>query len=319
MGTRLFVCALLATLASGQQTTKLTPRELFYSAPQTPAAQSAAAPAVAAKTTVAASGKPKHPAATQNAKTVQPAVQQSQPAAVASQPKASASEPANASSGNERSPFVNASFAGVKSYGPLGLRYSILKRSGGSQEEVDTDSVFHAGDRIRVSVEANGNGYLYIVNRGSSGTWKVLFPSPEVATGSNRVEGGRRYEIPEGYTFTFDEQPGVEKLFIVLARQPVPDLDNLIYSLSQGHAAPAAQPEESKPPERMMLASNIVINDPLIGRMRETYARDLVIEKVDDKTPPDATASKPEKAVYAVNASGAADARVVADLALNHQ
>ena len=55
---------------------------------------------------------------------------------------------------------------------PLGLRYSILKKTGdGGLVEVKPDSVFHSGDSIRVSAMGNQKGYLYIISRGSSGTW----------------------------------------------------------------------------------------------------------------------------------------------------
>ena len=56
---------------------------------------------------------------------------------------------------------------------PLGIRYTILKvNPDNSTSEVSSDTVFHSGDRIRFAIEPNGSGYLYIVNQGSSGTWK---------------------------------------------------------------------------------------------------------------------------------------------------
>jgi len=55
-----------------------------------------------------------------------------------------------------------------------------------------------SGDRIQFSVETNGPGYLYIVSQGSSGTWKPMFPSPEVEKGDNRVEGFHTYTMPPG-------------------------------------------------------------------------------------------------------------------------
>ena len=60
--------------------------------------------------------------------------------------------------------------------------------------------------------------------QGSSGTWKLLFPSAEVAGGSNLVHKGESRQIPPGDRgqFVFDEQAGNEKLFIVLTRQPEP-------------------------------------------------------------------------------------------------
>jgi hypothetical protein len=202
-------------------------------------------------------------------------------------------------------PVVNAAYRPQGPHPALGLRYTILKKTGSEQAEADADGRFHAGDRIKLAVEANDDGYLYVVNRGSSGTWKVLFPSPEVKDGDNRVERRVHYEIPAGYTFTFDERAGEEKLFIVLSRQPEPDLEGLIYALGQ------AKPAVGKP--KLLLAS-AAFGDDVIGKLRNAYARDLIVEKVDDEQTP-----KKEKAVYAVNPTGSADSRVVADVTLKHQ
>ncbi len=209
-------------------------------------------------------------------------------------------------------PAVPVVTAAYKPQGPqpaLGLRYAILKKTGDAQVETDTNAVFHAGDRIRLAVETNDDGYLYVVSRGSSGTWKVLFPSPEIKDGDNHIQRRVQYEIPSGYTFTFDEQAGEEKLFLVLSRQPEGDLDGLIYSLGQKGAAPA---DAQKP--KMLLAS-AALSDDMIGKLRNAYARDLIVEKVDEEE----AGPKKEKAVYAVNPSGSADSRVVADVTLRHQ
>jgi hypothetical protein len=57
-----------------------------------------------------------------------------------------------------------------------------------------------------------------------------------------------------------------------------------------------------------------------VDRLKETYTRDLIIEKVDDKTPADKSlADKQEDAVYVVNPSGSPDSRVVATVELVHQ
>ena len=166
-------------------------------------------------------------------------------------------------------------------------------------------------------METNDTAYLYIISRGSSGVWKPLFPSPQVADGSNRVEPGRSYDIPHGYVFTFDEQPGVEKLFLVLSRKPETDLDNLIYNLSRGQTQKAPQqPAPVAAKSKTLLAENMInISDGLVNRLRNVYARDLIIEKVTDKTP----GKKKENAVYAVAPTGSPDARVVVDINLNHR
>jgi hypothetical protein len=203
---------------------------------------------------------------------------------------------------------------------PLGLRYSFLRNAGGDEyREVSPDTVFRSGDRIRVAAQSNDEGYLYIVMKGASGTWKVLFPSAEVADGSNRVASGRQTLIPPppGH-FAFDEHAGEERLFIVLSRNPEPSLEQLIYSLGSGKPTPAGQPAEaSEPPKHLMMAANMApVDDALVGRLRnQVYARDLVFEKVDDATPGD----KKEKAVYVVNPTGSPESRLVADVTLKHQ
>ena len=201
---------------------------------------------------------------------------------------------------------------------PLGLRYSILKQvAGGQTLEVDPEGVFRSGDRIRLAVETNDDAYLYIVQRGSSGNWSLLFPTPEIAGGNNRIERGRHYEIPTGHWFAFDEQPGEEKLFIVLSRPPEASLEKMIYALQPGgEKAAAVTPPEEKPAKTLLAANVRPIGDDVVNRIRgQIAARDLVFEKVDENT----AGSKKEKAVYVVNRTGSADSRVVADVTLQHK
>lgn len=204
---------------------------------------------------------------------------------------------------------------------PLGLRYSILKKSAsGDVVEIDSESVFQSGDSIRITVESSDIAYLYIVNKGSSGRWNVLFPSKGIAGGANRVEPDYRYVIPPGGWFTFDEQVGEEDLFILLSRTPVDDLEKEIYELSGDDDGPAAGPAD-KP--KVMMASASPVADSTIDGYRKVYSRDLVFEKVDDEAVASPAVlqgdAKPEKAVYVVTKSGGRDARVVADLKLVHQ
>ena len=193
---------------------------------------------------------------------------------------------------------------------PLGLRYAVLKRdAGGQYNEVDPDTSFRSGDRIRLKVDANTSGYLYVVMRGSSGTWKLLFPSTEVAGGSNLVHKGESRQIPSGERgqFVFDEQAGNEKLFIVLTRQPEPDLDKLIYSMG---GTPGAKDGSRS------LVAQASLGDDVVSKLRTQVAsRDLVFEKVDSAS----ADGKLENAAYVVNPSTAPDARLVVDVALKHK
>jgi hypothetical protein len=287
------VAAAVMAQTAPQNGKKLSARELFYA--ETPPPAPAKAPAA----------KPVR----QSVATV--------PTKASPPPAAPATVNGNFSPTSARTAIVPAAYSPEK---PLGLRYSFLRNAGGDEyREVDPDTVFHSGDHIRVAVQSNDEGYLYIVMKGTSGSWKVLFPSAEVADGSNRVASGRQTLIPPPPDrFAFDEQAGEERLFIVLSRKPEPSLEKLIYSLGSAGPAPAGAPAEAQePPKHLLTAQNMSpVDDALVGRLRnQIYARDLVFEKVDDATPGD----KKEKAVYVVNPTGSPESRLVADVTLKHQ
>jgi hypothetical protein len=232
-----------------------------------------------------------------------------------------ASRPARVPS-SVQAPVMNASDHAARA---LGLRYTIEKVSGGSAEPVSIHSVFHSGDRIRISVEVNDTAYLYVISRGSSGTWSPVFPSKDVEDGSNRVEAGRKYDIPskKGHVITFREPSGAEKLFIVASRVPEPSLERLMYAIHSGDApsntAPAAKPAESSENVKMLMASAQPIGDQTIGDLR-AYSRDLIVEDAGaEAQQPDHSGAGQDKSFYVVNPTGSPSSRVVADITLNHQ
>src|SRR6185369_10274358 len=86
---------------------------------------------------------------------------------------------------------------------------------------------------------------------------------------------------------------------------------------------PVSQPATppAKRQKELLVVASLNVPDSAVDRMRKTYSRDLIIEKVDESTPASAAApaAKKEKAVYVVNTTGSSDPRVVADLTLVHQ
>jgi hypothetical protein len=292
------VAALFAQAGAPEPAQQLSARDLFY-APTPPAAkQTAGSPAkqAAPKKTLPA-GETRPPAAVEPPAAAPPVVRDAPPPV---------------SSGGAQ--IIRTAYTAK----PLGLRYSILRNNGGDDyREVAPDTIFHSGDRIRVAVEVNDAGYLYIAMKGASGTWKILFPTAEVAGGNNRVESGQQYTIPSAPgRFAFDQQPGEEQLFIVLSRRPEPDLEHLIYSLGSSGVSPTSTPAQPSEQPKLLSAEARPLGDPLVGRLRsEVYARDLVFEKVDESTP----GEKKENAVYVLNRTGSPDSRLVADFVLKHQ
>ncbi len=200
---------------------------------------------------------------------------------------------------------------------PLGVRLSILKvGESGQTTEVAPDTSFQPGDRVRLNIQVSENGYLYIINRGSSGTWTQLFPSPEMPNASNVVVPGVTYSVPPDRNFVISNPPGEEKLFIILSRRPELDVDALTMDMSRRDAAGQKElPVPPRPIETRMAANLPSMNDAMVDRLRNTYARDLIIEKVDPQTP----GSRKENAVYAVNPNGGDDTRVVLDAQIKHR
>ena len=183
------------------------------------------------------------------------------------------------------------------------------RQPAGKFVEVDPDTVFRTGDHIRLTVEANDVGYLYIVQRGSSGIWSVLFPRDQIDSRGNRVGKNQRQEIPRDLYFNITDPPGDEKLFVVLSRQPEADWDNLIRSV-RGEQRPAPSRPSSPEPSRPVQTASI--DDGFINRAKQNVAsRDLVYEKVNDAPTNDA-------AVYVVNVS-TDSRRVQTEITLKHR
>lgn len=298
--------ALVAAAAWGQGNASLRARELFYTPPPDSSAMKAQTSAAPVASAVPAAPAPN-------------AVAKKTPA------KRPASSPGAAPAASMQAVADNPS-----ALVPLGMRYSVLKRNAaGTYQEVDADTTFHSGDRIRLEAQANSTGYLYVVAQGSSGNWQVLFPSREISNGSNLVHRGETRLVPGGNQgqFVFDEQAGTEKLFVVLSRQPEKSLDKLIYSMG-GQTAPA-DPTVVKPaaadPSRVLMAQATVSDDVISHIRGQVMARDLIFEKVENEkvvAANDAPAGggvKIETAAYVVSRNTAPDARLVVDLKLKHQ
>ena len=104
----------------------------------------------------------------------------------------------------------------------IGLKYHVLLQGAHGDVRLTTPSEpFHSGDRIRIQIESNVDGYLYIFQKGSSGRESTLFPDPEINGGFNQVSRGVLYSTPEDSWFAFDHVAGEERLLAVVSRTPL--------------------------------------------------------------------------------------------------
>ena len=112
---------------------------------------------------------------------------------------------------------------------PIGLGYTLFTL-GDNGEAVRTNPTrqFRTGEAIRISLESNTDGYLYIFNTENDGEPTLIFPDARLNGGNNLVSAHVPYEIPssrgtaeEMRWFIFKDPPAAERLYIVLTRQPL--------------------------------------------------------------------------------------------------
>jgi len=114
----------------------------------------------------------------------------------------------------------------------LGLGVTLFMRdSSGLAVRVDPEHVFQKGDRVRVLLETNADGYLYIFNTTNHGQPVMIYPDADLDEGGNYLQAHVPFEIPASNApqerlrwFVFDENAGTEQLFFVFSREPLNDV-----------------------------------------------------------------------------------------------
>jgi hypothetical protein len=111
----------------------------------------------------------------------------------------------------------------------LGLGLTLFTRDSlGLAVRTDPTRTFHKGDRVRVLLETNADGYLYIFNTTNGGTPVLIYPNRELDEGGNYIRSHIPFEIPSGAAseerlrwLVFDEYAGTERLYFVFTREPL--------------------------------------------------------------------------------------------------
>ncbi len=121
----------------------------------------------------------------------------------------------------------------------LGIGLTLFMRdSNGLAVRTDPAHEFRKGDRVRVLLETNSDGYLYIFNTTNDGPAVMIYPHADLDEAGNYIQAHVPFEIPSSQAaeerlrwFAFDEIGGTEHLFFVFTREPlsgIPLEDDLI-------------------------------------------------------------------------------------------
>jgi len=112
----------------------------------------------------------------------------------------------------------------------IGLGYTLYMRdSNGRSVRVEPGREFHNGDRVRISLEPNVDGFLYVFHTEGNGPAEMIYPDPRLDEGENWIEAHVPMEVPSSEEtderlrwFMFYGDPGVEHLYVVVTRKPLP-------------------------------------------------------------------------------------------------
>lgn len=215
----------------------------------------------------------------------------------------------------------------------LGLRYNFLlvDAQSGQAEPVDSDRLFQPGECVALELESNHTGYLYVLNRGSSGTWQPLLPSPEMADESNVISARTRVRIPQNYCFKIEGPAGEERLFVVLSRNPA-ELYGLHDSIKNdaggngaggsgaesgggGSGVAAARPVSGTHPGPPVMTAELRLSHEVSRMEASMGSRDLKITKIAQSQ----DAAEPPGSVYVVNTSSVSSDKVVTEIRIRHE
>jgi len=179
-----------------------------------------------------------------------------------------------------------------------------LKRKNEAPRHCSNKTEFHSGDKLRIHMKPNVDGYAYIVMlAGSKGEKELLFPSADL--GDNKVKAGTYITLPvpskddNAAWLKFDEHPGTELLRMIVSRKKIdPEAQS-----HDGSVVIAAADSSDQVPDGTLVSITVSKGSTL-----KSGLRNLVIDH--DPKPQ----SEGETTVV-----GSADKVLAVDIALNHK
>ncbi len=201
----------------------------------------------------------------------------------------------------------------------LAMRHQLYLQRGSERGTVPDGFAFQTGDRIKLLVQVNQPGFLYVLHRGSSGEWKFLFPDPKLDRGNHAVKALEPRAIPDDGWFEFDARTGREELYLFFSKERIREF----------HLASSSQ---SEPTFRITVEASVI--QQVVARhddqIRRGAAKDIVHvddsanadggAAADDVGPP-ACPERPEPrqtATYTTSVSIPADGTAIRSLSLHH-
>jgi hypothetical protein len=125
---------------------------------------------------------------------------------------------------------VNSNIGSVRPLTMIGLGYTLFMRDrSGRSIRTEPSREFHNGDSVRIALEPNIDGYLYVFHTEGDGPPEMIFPDWRLDGGENWIEAHVPIEVPSSEEsderlrwFSFYGNAGIERLYVVVTREPLP-------------------------------------------------------------------------------------------------
>lgn len=133
--------------------------------------------------------------------------------------------------------------------GSPGLFSIRLEQRKGTVQAVPQNTVFRNGDILRFRLASQIDGYLYVVDKGTTGSTAVLFPGTSAANNTNHIEVSHTYLVPadgDGW-FEVSGPAGFDTLYFLVSAGPI--------TLPAGPPAESpdsAHPQSTPPPPGLL-------------------------------------------------------------------
>ena len=96
---------------------------------------------------------------------------------------------------------------------PQRIRVTVERQDPSGWIVVNPAHVFERDDRVRFHVSTTFNGYLYVMDQGTSGNYDLLFPRPDTGN-DNRIQAGKDYIVPASHgVFKVNGPPGYDVIY----------------------------------------------------------------------------------------------------------
>jgi len=134
-----------------------------------------------------------------------------------------------------------------QSANPAGMiSIRLEQKVGGLTKPVPQNTVFRNGNVLRFQITSHVSGYLYVVDKGTTGETNTLFPGANAIPGDNRIEDGKTYAVPangDGW-FEVSGPAGFDILYFLVSATPIA----LPSAPAEGKNSGATEKTEPLPP-----------------------------------------------------------------------